>query len=130
MTIFNKRNWRRSNRFAFKVYWKQRACNRCNSDWKLHIHHIDENPCNEDEYNLEVLCVTCHISHHNKWHKYNLWKTHTEATKEKMSKISKWKPKSEQHRQSMSKSAIWRKHSQATKDKIAKARLWKIYKKD
>lgn len=45
---------------------KQReACEKCNGTHRLHVHHRDENPMNNSEENLQVLCNSCHTKHHN-----------------------------------------------------------------
>lgn len=40
-------------------------CNRCGSNEKLLVHHIDENRYNNRDENLETLCRRCHQIHHN-----------------------------------------------------------------
>lgn len=43
------------------------TCCVCNTPNKtIHIHHIDENPANNDKNNLAVLCVDCHSKAHMK----------------------------------------------------------------
>lgn len=39
-------------------------CERCPRTTKLHVHHKDRNPLNDDATNLEVLCSTCHAREH------------------------------------------------------------------
>src|SRR3990167_10880440 len=41
-------------------------CERCNSKLNLGIHHKDFNHYNDVESNLQVLCVSCHISLHKR----------------------------------------------------------------
>jgi mannose-6-phosphate isomerase-like protein (cupin superfamily) len=40
-------------------------CQLCGSDDKLHVHHIDYNKANINEYNLITLCQKCHNATHN-----------------------------------------------------------------
>ena len=39
-------------------------CEECQSSQKLHVHHRDENPLNNDPSNLQTLCASCH----RRWH--------------------------------------------------------------
>lgn len=39
-------------------------CVNCGSDEDLQIHHIDEDPENNSEDNLEILCRPCHTEEH------------------------------------------------------------------
>jgi HNH endonuclease. len=50
-------------RIAFEAYGKK--CNRCGTDEKLLVHHIDENRRNSAITNLEVLCHSCHMRLHH-----------------------------------------------------------------
>jgi hypothetical protein len=38
-------------------------CNRCEKNAQIR-HHIDENPLNNVESNIEFLCRSCHLKHH------------------------------------------------------------------
>ncbi|MCJ7560206.1 HNH endonuclease [Candidatus Bathyarchaeota archaeon] len=40
-------------------------CERCNSDYRITIHHKDGNPHNNDIENLQVLCWHCHLLYHD-----------------------------------------------------------------
>ena len=40
------------------------VCERCGAIGKVEVHHIDENPHNNNHQNLECLCPKCHQSHH------------------------------------------------------------------
>lgn len=47
--------------------FKEKRCEVCGFDeydFCLDIHHIDENPQNNDLENLVILCVICHRKHH------------------------------------------------------------------
>ena len=44
-------------------------CSNCGSKLNLAIHHIDYDHYNDEPENLQVLCVSCHIS----LHKQNYW---------------------------------------------------------
>lgn len=47
------------------------SCERCGEDNKrLVVHHINENPLDNDETNLECLCELCHQSHHARMRTY------------------------------------------------------------
>ena len=59
-----------------KEAWKHK-CSRCEVDLSLlghrhmlHCHHKDSNPGNNNETNLEILCICCHAS--EGWHLLNL----------------------------------------------------------
>jgi len=41
------------------------SCEACNATGKLHVHHKDENPLNNDPSNLKTLCVSCHRRSHS-----------------------------------------------------------------
>lgn len=46
------------------------ACERCGSTKRRHVHHVDENPLNNDPSNLQTLCVSCHrLLHSPNWNK-------------------------------------------------------------
>jgi len=40
------------------------ACETCGRTRRLVVHHMDENPFNNELSNLKTLCITCH----NRWH--------------------------------------------------------------
>lgn len=42
-----------------------KQCMLCGSSKKVHCHHIDENPKNNDVSNLMFLCKKCHSGVHN-----------------------------------------------------------------
>jgi hypothetical protein len=42
------------------------AVPRCLTPLAIDVHHIDENPANNDESNLIALCPTCHAAFHRK----------------------------------------------------------------
>jgi 5-methylcytosine-specific restriction endonuclease McrA len=41
-------------------------CQRCGNDWSAHLHHIDRNPHNRADANVEMLCERCHQQEHTK----------------------------------------------------------------
>ena len=43
---------------------RKESCERCGASEKLQVHHIDEDPSNNNASNLETLCATCHNRHH------------------------------------------------------------------
>ena len=48
---------------------EKKNCNRCGATENLCVHHQDENRKNNIPANLEVLCMSCHSTHH----KQNWW---------------------------------------------------------
>jgi hypothetical protein len=50
------------HKLAFDNY--DNVCNRCKTDEKLLVHHIDEDRTNNELHNLEILCKRCHQKHH------------------------------------------------------------------
>lgn len=44
-----------------------RVCEECGTQNKLHIHHLDMKPANNEAKNLMTLCASCHASWH--WNK-------------------------------------------------------------
>ncbi len=43
-----------------------RVCMKCQkTEGKMHVHHKDENPLNNDQLNLMTLCVSCHSKAHS-----------------------------------------------------------------
>lgn len=53
----------KANRIVSNLGWK-RECNSCESLEKINIHHIDQNPFNNDITNLILLCRVCHTDLH------------------------------------------------------------------
>ena len=41
------------------------ACEVCGSTLNLHAHHIDGDIANNEQENIQTLCVSCHIKHHH-----------------------------------------------------------------
>lgn len=75
-----KRNKYLYNNLAYNVYKLEKVCEECWQDkWKICIHHIDENPCNNEKDNLKILCHSCHIILHK------TWKKHTKEARKKIS---------------------------------------------
>lgn len=61
------RNSYQAKKTAFASY--DPLCSRCgfegDSTNRLHVHHEDENPANNDLSNLSILCRKCHVLHHH-----------------------------------------------------------------
>lgn len=57
--ILNAANSRRQAQKKVKS-----ACQVCSTTSNLHVHHIDENPMNNEDQNLMTLCASCH----RRWH--------------------------------------------------------------
>ena len=53
---------------------KQKNCFFCDSENKLHIHHIDRNDKNNDEKNWLLLCHKCHFKLHKIYRIYENFK--------------------------------------------------------
>ena len=54
-----------SHRWRARKYKKRVTCEACGSRGpKLHIHHADRNPANNDPANLVTLCPSCHLKRH------------------------------------------------------------------
>jgi hypothetical protein len=52
------------NKRALEAYGA--VCNRCGNTHNILVHHIDEDRNNNELFNLEVLCKSCHQNHHCK----------------------------------------------------------------
>lgn len=39
-------------------------CQRCESDWSYHLHHLDRDPFNRHDSNAEMICEPCHRAEH------------------------------------------------------------------
>lgn len=50
---------------------KSTVCEKCGSDKRLHVHHIDFNRKNNLPQNLQLLCKSCHSKVHNFVHHLN-----------------------------------------------------------
>ncbi len=49
----------------------QNKCIICKSENNLHVHHLDNNPENNEKANLKTLCKDCHIKIGKGYYKYN-----------------------------------------------------------
>ena len=54
---------RRASKLALNGLRKDK-CEKCGTDKKLHLHHIDSNPNNNNINNVMTLCASCH----GQWH--------------------------------------------------------------
>lgn len=52
-----------SHRWRARQIHKATACE-CGATTKLHVHHKDRNPANNDPANLQTLCSSCHLKLH------------------------------------------------------------------
>lgn len=59
-------NSRASARLRMKYFIGYESCQECGSSENLDVHHIDENPYNNELSNLMLLCRSCHIKTHRK----------------------------------------------------------------
>lgn len=54
-------------------------CNRCGKKSKfgrkIHVHHKDRNPDNNELINVEILCAKCHAHEHKNWNKRSFVQT-------------------------------------------------------
>lgn len=55
---------------GYRVKVKKEVCSECGSRLNLCVHHKDFDHFNNDVKNLQVLCVSCHLS----FHKKEFWK--------------------------------------------------------
>lgn len=51
------------------LHWRARKylaseCQECRTTERLHVHHVDRNPANNDPANLMTLCASCHLKLH------------------------------------------------------------------
>lgn len=53
-----------SHRWRARQIMPRRKCSACGAEERLHVHHKDRNPANNDPANLEVLCGSCHLLLH------------------------------------------------------------------
>lgn len=49
---------------VYRTVVKKELCNRCGSTSNLCVHHVNDDHYDNEPSNLEVLCVSCHMSHH------------------------------------------------------------------
>lgn len=152
-----KRNRREYEKLVYNVYNFIRICNRC---WitedehknklkrRLSIHHIDNDFTNNKKENIEILCISCHMSHHWKnmkedtiqklrefmsGNKFAQWAKHTEEMNRKKgirmiwNKYSLWKKFSEERREKMRWKIPWNKwikHTEEEKKKMSLSHIW------
>lgn len=57
-------NSRASARLRMELLIGLNTCQKCGSTDNLDVHHIDENPFNNDLENLTLLCRSCHMKEH------------------------------------------------------------------
>lgn len=65
---FNNLNWSDTHTTARKIndlILHKDKCEKCGKTGKLDIHHIDENPNNNNLDNLMCLCRSCHMKIHH-----------------------------------------------------------------
>ena len=63
----NKSNWSNTHSTARTInnlFLHKDKCEKCGKTGKLDIHHIDENPNNNNLENLMCLCRSCHMKAH------------------------------------------------------------------
>jgi len=89
------RNSYRTRKIAYNDYNLARICVRCYSTKLICIHHKDEDPWNDAENNLEVLCRICHTKLHTIW---RYWK-HSKESKQKMRELKLWWKHTEEHKE-------------------------------
>lgn len=57
-------NSRANARLRMKYFIGHICCQACEKEENLDVHHIDENPFNNELSNLTLLCRSCHIKEH------------------------------------------------------------------
>lgn len=66
----NNNNWKGGEsvyrKLAFVGYGMKEVCDHCGTKEDIIVHHIDENRRNNKRPNLQILCRTCHSTHHMK----------------------------------------------------------------
>jgi hypothetical protein len=63
----NTSNWSNTHtsaRIINEIFLHKNVCEKCGKDGRLDIHHIDENPNNNNLDNLMCLCRSCHTKIH------------------------------------------------------------------
>lgn len=53
-----------SHRWRARQITPKDSCEGCGTSERLHVHHHDRNPANNDPTNLAVLCASCHLTLH------------------------------------------------------------------
>ena len=123
MIIYDNRDKRRTHKYAYKIYWLERICEKCKTDKKICVHHKDHNPWNENRDNLQILCMSCHMKYHAS--------NRTDETKKKMSEAQKGRKVffSKEHRKKLSEAKKWVKFTKEHRENMRKARLWRKFPK-
>jgi len=62
MTERKNNNYRMYKEIVFNFL--NNKCSNCKSDYKLEVHHKDQNPKNNSKNNVELLCYKCHDKKH------------------------------------------------------------------
>src|SRR5690554_4127695 len=57
-------NSRSNARLRMEYFIGYDSCQSCESESNLDVHHVDEDPFNNDINNLTLLCRSCHIKAH------------------------------------------------------------------
>jgi len=116
-----KRNQHKYRNLAFKVFWFKKECEKCwKIEWIICVHHVDENPWNNEKDNLQILCDFCHKRLHLTGNKYCLWRKLSKEHKEKLRKASLWQKRTREDKLKMSinnpfKWKFWKEHSKSKK---------------
>ena len=105
-----ERNFKLHRKLAFEIYNNAEICTVCYSLEKICVHHKDENPWNNEENNLKIMCLMCHNTHHHKW------KHVSKKVRKKMSLSKIGKPSN----------SLWHKHTKEAKIKIGLSGKWRI----
>lgn len=53
-----------SHRWRARQIHRKVACEQCGATERLHVHHKDRRPANNDPSNLMTLCASCHLKLH------------------------------------------------------------------
>ena len=69
-SVYKKKPTVRASRWRTKKVISLVACEHCGTEHGLGVHHKDENPMNNKQENLSVLCRACHSRWHGRLRKY------------------------------------------------------------
>lgn len=71
-TASTESNSRKNARLRMEYFIGHSECQKCGSERNLDVHHIDENPFNNELENLKLLCRSCHIKEHRSGRKCSI----------------------------------------------------------
>jgi len=102
-----KRSYYKHTILAYKIYNNAKICVKCYSTKNICVHHKNENPWDNREENLQILCKSCHNKHHLIW----VHRTHSKKSRKQMSITHTGKKLSDITKNKLRISMLWRKKS-------------------